>query len=549
MAMTMPSEGRSSDAPSDRCGYTVRYFEREFWASDVCCWRESWLDHEHCFWHAKTNGKTSNDIPTDSQDRLERLDGAYLPNISIEEFPLTEESTLNSANLRGIQAPNTDLSNWVLNGANLFEVDLRDSNLCRSELRTADLSNANLEGADLSGAHLRQAQIANTEFSEVNATVCSAPGAKFHGSELKGTDFTSAYLEEVIFRGGNIDDAIFTSAQMQDCDFESASVQESDFCYSVLSDSIFTDCNLSRTDFSHADLSSTDFTDCSATEAEFTDIDGLNCDFQSTSVPYSDFSEAYLRHSGFKNATAINTDFSGSEASHADFSHASLDEATFRNSQLRHATFQDSTLCRANFEDVDLRGGNLDNTSLVGTVFEDVLLDEDSNIGEIKEDSPEDAVTVYRKIIRLLKENSLDYLIPEYRIKERKMKEKELYKNSQYLSGFTYTLLGLTSSYGERPRRVIISSGITILIFAAVFSVLGRVSELSIQALDGYLTNYFSEMIGQALGGLYFSVSSFVGLKPSSQSSLVHFLSVWTTLAGTLLMALLIFSLGRIATR
>ncbi|MFU1782598.1 pentapeptide repeat-containing protein [Haloarcula japonica] len=545
----MPSERNSSDSPSDRCGYTVSYLEREFWAGSVCCWRETWSDSEHCFWHAQSENKTADKIPADSDDRLERLDGAYLPKISIEEFPLTKDTTLNSVNLQGIQAPHSDLSSWILNGANLFEADLHNSNLCRAELRDANLSNANFEGADLSFAHLRQAQVVNTNLIGVNATVCSAPETKFIECELENTDFTNAYIDNAIFRGSGIKGTVFKSSKMRECDFQSASVRECNFSNSNLSNSNFCGCNLSETDFSHANLSSVDFGNCDATDAIFVDIKGLNSDFQDASVPYSDFSDAYLSHAKFENTTAISADFSDAMASHADFSYSSLDEATFRNSQLRDSNFRDATLTQADLENADLRGGSLDGASLVGALLNDVLLDEESELGEVNEDSAKEAVNVYRKFIRLLKENSLDYSIPAYRIKEREMKKKELYGNSQYLSGFTYTLLGLTSSYGESPKRVLISSAVTISVFAIIFSVLEEVGGLGIQMLDTYLPYRFTEAIEIILGGLYYSISSFVGLGPASQSPFVHFLSVLATLVGTLLIALLIFTLGRVATR
>ncbi len=98
------------------------------------------------------------------------------------------------------------LAAMTMGGANLIAAVARDVNYVKSgEWRRAqarDLSSADLRGADFTGAWLNHAY--------------------FHGADLRGVNFTGAWLENADFSGTNINGAKFDRANLAGADFSGA---------------------------------------------------------------------------------------------------------------------------------------------------------------------------------------------------------------------------------------------------------------------------------------------------------------------------------------
>ena len=108
-------------------------------------------------------------------------------------------------------APNADLRDAVLEGAdlsyaNLRGADLRYASLSYTDLRGADLSGANLAGADLRGADLRvRASLRGADLWDANLS----------GADLRGADLWGANLEGVNLQGANLWGALWDGLAFQ----------------------------------------------------------------------------------------------------------------------------------------------------------------------------------------------------------------------------------------------------------------------------------------------------------------------------------------------
>lgn len=140
----------------------------------------------------------------------EDLRGAYFSGVDFSGADLSEtflaETNFNGANLSGVKLNGTklygtnfveanlfetDLSNAVLWGAHLIEVDLRKTILLGTDLSDAHLNRAILNGKDLrktilSGTDLFQAKLIGANLSGVNMMGAILVETNFHRAILKG---------------------------------------------------------------------------------------------------------------------------------------------------------------------------------------------------------------------------------------------------------------------------------------------------------------------------------------------------------------------------
>jgi hypothetical protein len=98
-----------------------------------------------------------------------------------------------------------------LDGAYLFEADLRGANLTNASLSRACLIGANLQGADLSGANLSHVYASSANLSEVELAF-----ADLSGANLTGANLTYANLSGVRAGAANLTNAHLTGACLAD---------------------------------------------------------------------------------------------------------------------------------------------------------------------------------------------------------------------------------------------------------------------------------------------------------------------------------------------
>jgi serine/threonine-protein kinase len=97
-----------------------------------------------------------------------------------------------------------DLSNAVVNGANLQGANFNQSKLNKASFQGANLHKVDFGRAALVAANLRDANLSKTYCSYAN----------FQGADLRGANLTNAYLSNANLRGANLCGANLTGAQV-----------------------------------------------------------------------------------------------------------------------------------------------------------------------------------------------------------------------------------------------------------------------------------------------------------------------------------------------
>lgn len=550
----MPRQIIEQNVPSDRCGLTVSYLDKEFWArGDVCCWRSTWKDHDRCIWHSKVDHKHLLELQEHINTSGIRLDCSHLPNLDAEELLSIFDRILDGSSLPNLSAKNVDISNSHLNSTNLYNSSFAGSTLSNCGLREANLSEADLSNANLDNAHLRKAQIVDSDLS--NATLCcsTAFDTKFHSTDLSGSDFTSANLEGAYFTGITGENSDFSEVVAANSDFFEAALGKSNFKGSTLTEVNFQNTSFKRSDFTNSDISHASFANCNGVDAIFNSINALNCDFSNSNLAYADFSNSHLRYADFRESQLMNTDYGNSNCQQSNFKSSNLREANLSDCDLSRSDLSDTLLEDANLNNSDLQNTDLKRHKIAGTTFDRAVVNEDTIIGPSKYNSTDHSklITSYKKIQRLLRDNHLDYLIIRYRIKEMNCKKRRFKKESQYFSWIIYGLLYHISGYGERPKKVIYSSLLLIAAISAIGTVSSAVSPVGDEILMRYLPFRITILLSSIIGGIYFGMTAFSGANPQNIefNAVLHLVFVTSSLFGTVLVTIFIFTVGRIATR
>lgn len=513
----------ASDAPDDVCGFTTDYSFR----GNVTCWRRT-NDNERCIWHRDETGKSAANLAENRTEHWERLDGAILRGIGINDNLSFSQCTLD----------HVDLTN--------------------SSMRGTDFSGANLDYADFSDADINWA-----DFSDANiyrGTFCSVDlgGSVFCCAQLDNADFTDAQLEGTDFSDAVASDAIFTNAVLIRPNFTDAKLNHVDFTDAEFETPNFSDANLWRANFTDASLRSADLSYANLTESRLSDID----------CQYSDLEGA---------------DLTDARASDADLTDATVTDAIARGSHLSKATLENTTLTRTDLREADLSGADFYQTQ-----FADIRINSETDFGdmcsyEMDDESPgianetpplKAAIWVYRRLETLHKENALADRAREYHVRKEETQRKSYWKDwnnwddvdsLRYVfrswnlpKALIYSVNRWLTRYGESPYRVIGFSLLTVLGLAVLYPFAG------IQG-DGYArpitwenaidtsssaVEIATDLLATFGNSIYFSTVTFTTLGYGDMRPLAwgKGLATVESFLGSLLMALLVFVLGRRAT-
>lgn len=146
-----------------------------------------------CFWHDPK-------VPKDGPDIRQRLEAWARSGRSMEGFVL-RQARLEGARLssqQGFDLRRADLSRANLQGASLFNLDLRGAQLLKADFSRANLNHAKMQDADLLGAILEGTKLEEVEWGEV---VMQEQQAHLAGAEGKGEEAARLYKEaEEVYR-------------------------------------------------------------------------------------------------------------------------------------------------------------------------------------------------------------------------------------------------------------------------------------------------------------------------------------------------------------
>ena len=287
-------------------------------------------------------------------------------------------------------------------------------------------------------------------------------------------------------------------------------------------------------------------------DTEFVNIDGLNIHFRDSNALYCDFSNSYLMNADFPDLKGSHSNFSGVDCSQSDFSGANLENTVFVGANLRGGDATSTCFEAANLEGADLRNARLSGCKLGKAVLQDATVNEDTILGEqgYEDRGREKAIRVYRKFQKLLRENSIDDRVHVYRVKEKDLRRQQALEDRRYYKWLTLLVLGGSSRYGERPSRVLGASTVTVILLSVLYTATGDISSVPFES--GTISFIEALPMGRfAFAAFEQGIRSFFGM------SLVRIQATYVTewihllgnVIGTLLFTLLVFTLGRVATR
>lgn len=320
----------SDDDSHDYCGFTLspenidreeEFDSEEEWYeqfSVATCIRKTWKDSARCIWHTKNDNKPVDKLIGSRGNRWEVLDGAVLSSLALKG-----KIEFEACSLLGV-----DCSSSNLEGTNLTEADLRYADFSKSRLTYADLSDVDLQKAELSNANLNRADLSKANLQE----------AKLSNANLLDADLSNADLQEAELSNTNLNGADLSWAFCLETDIPEASLIHAD-----LSEAYLGKVNLSGTDLRYATLGMTlavmaDFSKADLRKADLSEAMARNIDLFKADLRNSDLSEADLRKGNLKKANLEQSNLTLANAFSANLTGARLNGAIFQNFRLDENT-------------------------------------------------------------------------------------------------------------------------------------------------------------------------------------------------------------------
>lgn len=467
-----------------------------------CCFRETWDDREgadaRCWWHMDDE-KSVDDL----RERAAELDCGLdqVPGARLE----TEANRALNSRLHGGEGGDTldgephPMPTTLLCDAVLPGVELRDN---------FALAGAWLNGADLSAANLKDASLA------------------------------AADVEAVDLRGATLRDADLTDADLRvnavGADFREATLDGADACVAGLGYA-----SLPRPDFSNA---------------HFHEASLVGADLSGADVSDARFERARLCGANLENAALERANFFD-----ADLTNALLYGAVLGEAQINRGTtfFPDGEeRCAYHPDDPTLRDRVRSALPWTDTELPSSGAAEQGDAGGDDESQFEKAAWTYRTIERLARQNSFPSRQRRMYLKRQHM-ETRMHARDDGVFGRDHVFARVSQvfiNHGEGPLRVLAWGAVVILSFALLYPFGGWIRPISPDGTPQPPVTWDAIAADPVLlwESVYYSTLTFTNLgfgdfRP--EGTVGQALTVAETGSGAVLLALLVFVLGRRAAR
>lgn len=460
------------------------------------CIRNSLPDADRCGIHADPDETEHKAERLKNKDSVgDSLDGALLPDTYADAVDLTDTHLLRDVDLSGADIEYTDLSGADLSYSDLSEADLDFADLSGAALYKTDLSGADLRGtADLSGADLESADL-----SDASLNYADLSGATLYRADLSGADLSPA--ERVGYHSG------FEAADADSTDLRAADLREA---------------TLRGADVENAELDNADLT------------------------------EAVLAGADCEDATFINANLNRATLEAADLSGADLSQAYLYQTRLDGAQINDSTQFNragevGNTNTVNACRYDSDNppVSAVDAIEQNAVDDEEKKPEEIR---ARRARSTYSRLETLARENGFPRFKSEMFVRRQDARRELLFAQGQRLKGAFARVQKILFEYGESFSRIVGVSGVTIGLWWGFYTLLPVVEtdggrELGVQTVAEDPGLIYDTLLHSIL--VFFSGSRVLETTGRIGEGVV----VVESMVGPILVALLIFVLGRRAAR
>jgi uncharacterized protein YjbI with pentapeptide repeats len=224
------------------------------------------------------------------------LDGQHR-NLTLSGLVLTSgeplEELLTPQNARSGNARNT----FGGKSGKLLELDgrdLRGADFSGAYLRGMNLSKAELQDADLKGANLQAARLDRANLRGAQLHRAKLQKAKLWKSHLENADLTQADLQVADLRSAHLEDADLVSASLQAADLRSAHLQGADLSSTKLQAADLRSAHLEGTTLRKAQLQDADLRQSRLEAADFREALFYGTNFRDAEVTLADFRD--VRH-------------------------------------------------------------------------------------------------------------------------------------------------------------------------------------------------------------------------------------------------------------
>lgn len=396
----------------------------------------------------------------------------------------------------------------------------------------------------------------------------------------------------------NLDDCILTDVtfeepiSFEDCSMRNATLVRSKFEGSNFSGADLSDAalfnasmagaSLIRTELRNAILNSADLTNIDAIYADFSDCKGWELNLSGADLrnvkatgavlPKSTLEETSFHQSNLKSIDLREADLEDAELNWADLRGADLRQANMTHADLYGAKFDWANLERAFLSDAVLLETSLIGARIGSTVFEGVQVDTETKFGErciydpafeeepgpgvgdhhfeAVDDTVENArraAETYGALEELARENALPEQASTYFVLRKDLLRLEHKKAGRWGLWIRGWMSNLVVEYGESPWRVVGTTAVAVAICGLLFPVYG------FRNGSGVVT-YSSpdiSLVDTLFESMYFSIVTFTTLGYGDVQPIGFSRTIATaeTIAGSALLALLVFVFGRRATR
>jgi hypothetical protein len=154
--------------PEDRCGYVHDVAAIQD-VGKTACWRPVWGDRDRCVWHADETGKTEELLRDQAPEEGERIDGAIVRTVTLNEVELFSDTQLLDADIHDVRLRYADFSDADLRRAEFNGVDAFGASFRGADLEDVEICDTDLRSATLIDARLYQIQFSDTRVDQRTA--------------------------------------------------------------------------------------------------------------------------------------------------------------------------------------------------------------------------------------------------------------------------------------------------------------------------------------------------------------------------------------------